>query len=65
MLDSQFEILQGMLHALDRKLDESLGKLAVRDGVRFAERRLLSVKGHLRGGPESDGQRESAGGHGR
>ena len=35
ILDSQFEILQGMgLHVLDRKLDESLGKLATQDDGR-------------------------------
>ena len=35
ILDSQFEILQGMgLHVLDRKLDESLGKLGMQDDGR-------------------------------
>jgi len=34
MLDSQLEILQGRLDALDRELDESLGKPATQDAVR-------------------------------
>ena len=34
MLDSQLEILQGRLDALDRELDESLRKLATQDAVR-------------------------------
>ena len=34
MLDSQFEIPQGWLDVLDRKLDELLGKLATQDAVR-------------------------------
>ena len=35
MLDSQFEILQGVgLHVLDRKVDESPGKLATQDDGR-------------------------------
>lgn len=65
MLDSQFEIPQGRLDELDRKLDESPGKLATQDDVRNVERRLLTFKGHLRGGAGSDTQPESAAGLGR
>ena len=65
MLDSPPEILQGRLDALDRKPDESLGKLAAQNGFRFAKRRLLRIKGHPRGGAGSNGQPKSAGRLGR